>query len=186
MTDQQKSIVPNSAAPFSDAYIDICFQAWYLAGRTVSYARTIEILPPDDTGRKPERETLIKWRKKFDWDLRADDLDARALQISDDFLVKKKAEMLRVQAQAASEIAEKALNTLMEKGFDTSAAAVNAYFRATEEQRLTNGISDMMIKMSKMNDGDLKEKIAQLLERANENNQIIDGDTTDLPEDTPE
>lgn len=167
------------AYSYSDDYKEKCFQTWYASGRPTSAARTLDILPEDEFGRKPVRSLVEAWRKDLMWDARADDLDSKAIAIAEDALIMQKAEMLKRQAERAGKIAEKAFDELVVGGFDSSAAAVNAYFRATEEERMTRGISDMIVKMSKMNDADLADTVLDLLRRANENDQIIDSTVVD-------
>lgn len=161
-------------AEYTEEYKQICFQTWYSAGRPSATTRIREIIPEDMYGRKPVTSMIDAWRKDMMWDFRADELDAKALAIVDDDLVMQKVEMLRRQAERARTISERAMESLLTDGFDSSASAVNAYFRGTEEERLTRGIGDMIVKMSKMSDADLKDEIIKRLQRAAENDQIID------------
>jgi hypothetical protein len=174
------------AYSYSDDYKEKCFQTWYASGRPTSAARTLDILPEDEFGRKPVRSLVEVWRKDLMWDARADDLDSKAIAIAEDALIMQKAEMLKRQAERAGKLAEKAFDELVTEGFDSSAAAVNAYFRATEEERMTRGISDMIVKMSKMNDADLADTVLDLLRRANENDQIIDSAPVDVDTESKE
>lgn len=164
---------------YTEEYKEICFQAWYLAGRPSAVGRIRDILPEDVNGRKPVVSMIDAWRKDRMWDFRADDMDAKALAIVDNDLVMQKVEMLRRHAERARTLSEKAMTFLVEDGFDSSASAVNAYFRGTEEERLTRGIGDMIVKMSKMSDADLKDEIIKRLQRASENNQIIETEVVD-------
>lgn len=177
-------VKPNSS--YSDNYIEICFQTWYSAGRPAMPA-LIDIVPKDENGRKPTPNTVGDWRKILMWDVRADDLDARALQLADDALVVQKAEMLKRHAENAKKIADKALNFLVnddDGGFDSSSSAVNAYFRGVEEERTAKGISDLIVRMSRMNNEELKQEIIKRLKRGSENDQIIDTESIDIPEDS--
>ena len=145
----------------------------------------MEIFPTADDGRKPTIHALKKWRQMYDWDVHADDLDSKAIQIRDDYLVTTKADILKKQADDAAMIAEKALKYLVSGTFDSSASAVSAYFRATEEQRLAIGISELVVKMSKMSNDELEKEIASRLSRL----EIVDAeevkDTWDTPDETP-
>lgn len=164
---------------YTEEYKEICFQTWYSAGRPSSTHRIREIIPEDVYRRKPVVSMIDAWRKDKMWDFRADELDAKALAIVDNDLVMQKVEMLRRHAERARTISEKAMDSLIVDGFDSSASAVNAYFRGTEEERLTRGIGDMIVKMSKMSDADLKDEIIKRLQRASENNQIIETEVID-------
>lgn len=171
---------------YSDDYKEKCFQAWYASGRPTSLARTLDIIPEDEFGRKPVRSLIDAWQKDMMWGARADDLDSKAIAIAEDALIMQKADMLKRQAENAGKLAAKAFDELISEGFDSSSAAVNAYFRATEEERMTRGISDMIVKMSKMNDPQLADTIIEMLRRANENDQIIDSAPVDVDTESKE
>ena len=161
---------------YSSEYQTMCFNAWYLGGRPTGPSKILAIIPKDENGRKPNRRQIQIWRLDMNWDFKADELDARAMTLSDDYVVTKKTEMLKRHADNANSIAMKALTALVSGSFDTSAAAVNAYFRATEEERLSLGLGETLKKLSKMSDGDLKDEIMKQLRRASEAGQVIDAD----------
>ena len=171
---------------YDQDYIKKCFDIWYLSGRPSQPKRLQELLPPyEQLGHKPKRPStaIIKsWMVKGAWDSWADDLDARAIQVSDTELVNKKAQMLIKHQEDAKVIAAKALDYLKVDGFDSSSAAVNAYFRATEEQRKTAGFSDLLERLDKMTNNEVEKNIIDLLNRASENDQIIDTESQDIPE----
>ncbi len=159
---------------YSEDYKRICFQSWYNGGRPNSTAETLELIPEDKFGRKPHYSMISKWMKEFMWNERADELDAKSIILSDEVLIVQKANMLQRQAEHALLLQDKARHHLLSGTFDSSSAAVNAYFRATEEERLTRGIGDMIVKMAKMNDSDLMDEISKRISRASESGQIID------------
>lgn len=165
-----------SATAYTPEFIDRCFTAWYSAGRPESIGDYMDVFPVDEHGRNPTIHSLKKWRKLYGWDNHADDLDSRAIQIRDDYLVMTKANILKKQADDAALIADKALKYLVSGTFDTSSSAVSAYFRATEEQRLAIGISELVVKMSKMGNEELEREIASRLSRL----EIIEGETEDI------
>jgi len=172
---------------YTDDYKRLCYQSWYNGGRPNSPTETRKLIPEDAHGRKPNARMIAKWISELMWHERADELDAKAIILSDDALVIQKANMLKRQSENAVAIAEKAKKHIITEEFDSSASAVNAYFRATEEERLTKGIGDMIIKMSKMNNTDLMDEISKRVKRAEESGQIIDAEPVEnTKEDTPE
>lgn len=158
---------------FTEEYKEICFQVWYSSGRPPTL-RIRDYLPPDSNGRKPSISTFDNWKEFGMWNIRADEIDAKAIQLSDEYLIQQKVEMLRRHADQAKSLSDKARDFLITDGFDSSASAVNAYFRGTEEERKARGISDLIEKLSKMTDPELQDKILDMLRRGSENNQIID------------
>jgi len=171
---------------YDQDYIKKCFDTWYLSGRPSQPKRLQELLTPyEQLGHKPQKPStsIIKsWMVTGAWDAWADELDARAIQVSDTELVNKKAQMLIKHQEDAKIIAERALKHLKDEKFDSSSAAVNAYFRATEEQRKTAGFSDLLERLDKMTNNEVEKNIIDLLNRASENDQIIDTDSKDVPE----
>jgi hypothetical protein len=167
---------------YDQNYIRQCFDIWYLNGRPTFPAKLRELVPVhESTGRKPSKIQLRRWMIDGAWDMWADDLDARANAILDDDLVSKKADMLRQHQKDAEIIAKKALEAINDNGFDTSSAAVTAYFKATEEQRKTAGFSDLLEKLDKMTNNDVERAIIEKFNRIKENDQIIDvGEAEDI------
>jgi len=140
-------------------------------------SRIREIIPSDDDGLKPSTVVIRKWMIEGAWDAWADELDARVSLQTDEQLISKKVMMLQKQRDDAIALAQKAKEYLMEEGFDSSSAAGNVYFKATEEQRKTEGLSDLIERMDKMNDTELSQKIIEMLQRAAENDQIIEAES---------
>lgn len=154
----------NKLAPFTDEYRETCFHAWLMAG-CPSASQTPKILPDFDNGRRPSVATVTNWIDDYQWKLRAEEINAAALARVNEELVSSKAELLRAQFENSVALAKKALDTLLEKGFDSSNAAVQGYFRATAEARTVMGISELMQKVGQMTDAQLKAAIAENLER---------------------
>lgn len=161
--------------PYSPEFIEKCFIAWYsLKNRPVDYRAIARILPEDEHGRRPSRTQVIKWYQRYGWGERADRLDAKAMAKVETTLVNRKAQLLQHQAEKAFALAGKAHDHLMSGTFDTSAAAVNAYFRATEEIRKVVGLSDLLQRLGEMSDEEVQEEIKRRLVRASEAEQVID------------
>lgn len=152
--------------PFTDDYKEKCFNAWVLAGCPNAY-QAQGILPDFDGGRRPSVATINNWMEAYQWRLRADEINAAALAKVNEELVNSKADLLRQQFQNSVAIAKKAMESLLTAGFDSSNAAVQAYFRATAEARTVMGISELMQKVGQMTDQQLQEAIAANLERLN-------------------
>ncbi len=149
---------------FDNDYREKCFQAWFMAGCPGARV-TLQVLPDSPDGRRPSVATLQKWMEVDGWKLRAADLNAQALAKTNEALVSTKAELLQLQMQNAKALAEKALNHMLENSFDSSTAAVQAYFRATAEQRTVMGLSELMQRIGNMTDDELQKKIAEMAER---------------------
>lgn len=140
--------------------------------------------PVDERGRIPNPQIISRWRNNEMWDLWADDLDARAMTVVEDSLIAQKAEMLKRHADMAHQLQLQGMDYLKEEGFDSSSSAVTAIIKGAELERTARGIGEMIVKMAQMDDTQLADEIVKLLNRAGENNQIIDAD--EVPEEKKE
>jgi len=159
---------------FSPHYQEQCFEAWYAGGRPSSPTKTHDLIPFDDEHKKPSVRLITAWMDELMWNLRADELDAKAIQKSETHLILKKAEMLKRQADTGFKMQDKGLKHLMERGFDSAASAVNAIVKGVDIERSSSGISEFLIKLSTMSDADVKEEILKLSQRVEPDKSIID------------
>ena len=165
----------NKLTSYTPEYIEKCFTVWYSSGR-VPIIKLSDKFPADESGRVPNPAAINRWRVKYGWDLRADELDAKAISIVEDDLVSKKAEMLKQQAEIGFQLQTLGMAYLKEDGFDSSSAAVNAVIRGAELERTSRGIGELIVRMSQMSDDDLKAEVLKQLSRAAEANQIIEAE----------
>lgn len=169
-----------SQTPFADEFIEKCFITWYShPERPTTYYGMQQIMSEDVYGRKPALSTVKKWFLNG-WRERADDLDSKAIEIVETNLIQKKALILQKQAEDAFLLAGKAHAFLMSGTFDSSAAAVNAYFRATEEQRTVIGLSDLLKRLGQMSDDEVQDEIRKRFIRLSESGETLDVDAEEI------
>lgn len=161
---------------FGKEYIEKCFLAWMAAGAPDRIGANLDVFPLDESGRRPGIATLSDWSVKYDWRGRADLINAKAIEKVNAELVDDKATLLRQQYEDSKTVLKKALEYIVTDGFDSSASAVSAVFKANEEMRRAIGISEIIEKMSKMSNEELEREILDKIRRASEAGQIIDGD----------
>jgi len=159
---------------YTEHYKESCFKAWYSAGRPDKVPQILEVIPDDEYGRKPNTRLLPLWRDELGWDVRADELDARANAVVDDEMVNIRVMMLKEHASRGRELGVKGMEYLREHDFDTSASAVSAIFRGSELERTSRGISERLISLLKMPDDKLTEEVQKLLDEASNSGEIID------------
>lgn len=169
----------DKVTPYTDDYKERCFIVWYGAGRPTKISKIRKILPKDEYGRVPTNVLIADWRADLGWAERADELDAKAMQKVDDELVSAKAEMLKRQVKTGMTMQQKGMEYLENKGLDNSLSAIQAIVRGVEIERTSVGMSEFIIKVSKMTDVELKEKIRQLSSRA-ETGDVIDAETEEI------
>ena len=161
----------NSNKAFTDEYIEKCFTQWYSLNQPSNLVILQENIPESPEGKKPSLALLREYKNSYGWVERADALNAKAIEKVEHQLIDMKSDMLKRQAKTAFDIAKKAEDYLLEHGFDTAASAVNAIKWAQEEERTVRGVSEMMIKISKMTPDELMAEAAKLLKR---NSEVID------------
>lgn len=159
---------------YSDDYKQICFDAWVMNSRP-AMDRLQELIPVAENGHKPTSLKLRGWRIKYDWDMKADIVDAKVEEQSLDLLVQKKHELLKIQLEQVTTVATKALEFLKVDGFDSSSSAVQAFYRGMEEQRKIAGFSDLLEKLESMTNNQVRDEIIALITRGADNNQIVEG-----------
>ena len=125
------------------------------------------LIPKDANGETPNAITLRNWITKNDWITRANSLDIEISQQTDRELVKVRIDMMKRHAEQARVIAETAYNYLIdsEGGFDSSAAAVNAWVKAVEEEKKSTGLATSLSRVYSLSDDDLKKQLDQLIGR---------------------
>lgn len=162
--------------PYNPEFIEKCFVIWYGQERRPStYYGMAQIMPEDEFGRKPGISTVKKWYLNG-WEARASELDSKAIEIVETTLITKKAALLQKQAEDAFLLSQKAHEFLISGTFDSSAAAVNAYFKATEEVRIVIGISDFLKRLGKMTDDEVQDEIRKRFIRLSEAGQTLEGE----------
>jgi len=168
---------------YTEHYQEECFSAWYSSGRPKQISRIMEILPEDEIGRKPSTHLVKVWRNEKNWDVRADELDARASAIVEDEMVNARVLMLKKQAAMGRELQEQGMDFLRENDFDSSSSAVSAIFKGAELERTSRGISERLVKLLKLPDDKLTEEVQKLLDEASQSGEIIDVDEEDSEDD---
>lgn len=153
----------DSNVAYTETYMETCFQAWYQAGRPSKYAHILEVLPVDEYDKKPSRLMINKWLE-MSWSFRADELDARAIEKADNNLVLQKVKMLKDQAKRGEQLQDKGMKHIEQYGFDSASAAVSAVIRGATLERESRGIGELILKMAKMSDDELKDEIMKKLQ----------------------
>ena len=160
---------------YTKDYQEKCFTTWYSSNRP-TLAVLHDSLPVDEHGRIPDVKLIRRWRNELGWDMRADELDVRAIELVSTDLVNDKANMLRRHAHMGFMLQEAGMAHLISGSFDSSSAAVSAVIRGAELERESRGIGELIVKMSKMSDEDINKEIMSRLARASDAGQVIDAE----------
>lgn len=161
---------------YTDEYKLAARTVWYSMGRPNNMNEIIDALELNQDGKKPSKRSLEMWRKDQDWDWWADELDNKAIVAVEENLIQRKRDMLINHADKAHALFEQSHDFMQEHGFTKMNDAINAFFKAAELERISLGMGEMWERMTKMDDGQLKDEIMKYLKRAEENNQFVDAD----------
>jgi hypothetical protein len=165
------------AQPYSAAFKDACFFAWYNAGKPTIRSFALEIVPIDEYGNKPHLETIKDWYSIFEWAKRANMLDEQVMQQIESQAVEERVKMLRRHADVGMKLVEKGLEHLEHTDkFEKDADAIRAIIQGAELERASLGLPTAMIDVAKMKDEDLSSVINKLLGRvsADEAQKIVE------------
>ena len=157
----------NKHVEYSEAYVLKCRAIWYEYGSpSARVAIAKNIFPPDELGRVVEHGTLRHWITDKDWYIWKDEQDTKLASKIDEELVARKFLLVKEQLGQVREMRNSAFEHLKENGFDPSAAAASAFFKATVEERALVGIDEILEKIPKMGTPEIKQRFRELAERA--------------------
>lgn len=131
----------------------------------------------DEAGRVPGIEILKNFASEHGWRARKDALEAEASAQMDIILVEETVSMWKQHAEAAREVALKALDYIRQEGFDSSSSAISAIKWAQEEERKTRGADAFITTIKNKSSQDLLEAVRELMERSAETEDIVDMET---------
>lgn len=124
------------------------------------------IFPPDELGRVVEISSLRHWITDKDWYIWKDEQDAALATKIDNELVARKFLLVQEQLGQSREIRNDSFTHIKENGFDSSAAATSAFFKASEQERNLVGVEEFIRKISEMQTPEIKQRFKELAERA--------------------
>lgn len=165
-------------ADYSEEYIDNVFYKWHGADRVISQA-FITQLEPDLNGRTPTRESVIKWKDSRGWVERADALDAEISVRKDQEIIDLRMEMFKKHAEIGGQLVEKGLSYLQEHGVENSASAIRAIDLGLTTERISTGLAEVYVKISKMSDEALTKELQKLIGGGTKDEDTIDAEITD-------
>lgn len=152
--------------PYSEIYIDKLFYEWYKAGRpklqSNSKKSLMNIIPPDESGRKPNRETVRKWMNEHGWHERADALDAKMSMQLDNEAIKQKSDLYKEISDIGKDTMLRGYKFIEENGFDSSAAALRAIFGGADLVAKFGNAAEILVSIGAMSDDQVRREIERL------------------------
>ena len=159
--------MPKSYYVYSETYKIECRAAWY-QHECPSPRRTVElnILPEDEQGKKADETALTRWMKEDSWSQWADGMNADLSVRVEEKLLQNRVALIEEQLEQNKKIRDKAFEEIRENGFDSSAAAVSAFFKSSAEERGLMQVQKVIEDLARLESGDLQKKFRDLARRA--------------------
>lgn len=165
-------------------YKEAFFYAWYHAERSVNMA--LQNMSPTPDGRKPNTATIRKWMGGGDgwmgWEEHADILDAQLSLKMDKDAINRRAKVLKKLAEDGEKMKDAGLEYILnsdEPFKDNPSAAVRAIVAGGEMQFKYSGMSETLVNIAQMDDKALMKEAARLLGKNENDNSVIDIESTD-------
>ena len=168
---------------YTDEYIDKAFYVWYESNRK-STKYVIEHLPDNEDGKRPGNLTVENWKKEYGWRERADALDAEMSRKMDEEVINRRMDMFKKHEALGDTLIEKGKAFLDEKGITSDQAAIRAIDLGISTQRVSVGMAEAYLKISKMTNEQITANLAKLLGSPENKEEIIDAEEIDDISDT--
>lgn len=154
----------DSNVRYSDTYIEAAFVMWYKMGRPETPELIIN-LPEDELGRVASQNILQDWIRKYQWNERADLLDAAVTNQVEKMAITEKIEMLNRHAEAGKMMIDKAEAYIKANPISKMNDALKMLVQGVEIESASRGLPSALIKLSEMNDETLTATVNKLITR---------------------
>jgi len=153
----------NKVIRFDQNYKEDMFYLWYKNGKP-TITKFHNMMPSDSNGDKPSLNTILKqWHSQ--WKERASILDEEVKMQMNAQMISEKVEMLNRHAKTGVEMQDMGLRYLKEHEDELGTnTAVRLLIEGVNIEQNSRGIGTALKKMMNMDDADLLEEIAGILE----------------------
>lgn len=180
-SEERSSGLAGNSESYSDPYKMSVRAIWYSNG-CPSIKKLIEmnIIPPDEQGRIVNAYQIKHWFDDEQWIQWRDVINAELSVQIEKRLMTERMKLVKEQLDQSGKIRRKAFAEIEEKGFDSSASAVNAFFKSMEEERGLMQIDKMIAELTEKDTATIQREFKELAERAGIT--IIDAEETTMEE----
>lgn len=143
----------------------------------------MNIIPADEQGRTANFHQITHWFDDYQWIQWKDTMDAELSVQIEKRLMTERMKLVKEQLEQSGKIRRKAFAEIEEKGFDSSASAVQAFFKAADSERGLMQIDKMIAELAEKDTVDIQKEFRELAERAG---LTIDGEVKEEKGETDE
>lgn len=160
---------------YSEMYKMTVRGIWYTHGcPSIRKLEEMKLIPADEQGRVASVNVIIHWFDDEQWTQWRDVMNAELSVQIEQRLMTERMKLVKEQLQQSGEIRKKAYKEIVDKGFDSSASAVRAFFDAMTEERGLMQIDKMIAELAQKDTSELQKEFRELAERAGAT--IVDGE----------
>ena len=167
---------------FSEVYKIQCRSTWYALGcPSPTKMEQRKLIPADENGKTAGWRMIERWMFDNAWTQWADVITAEISVQAEKELVHDKIELIKEQLEQTRVVRNNAYASIKEGEFDSSASAVNAFFKASEAERGLMQIEKVIEELAKSESEDLKKEFIELAARAGAT--MVDAEVVEEKED---
>lgn len=167
---------------FSEVYKIQCRSTWYALGcPSPTKMEQRKLIPADENGRTANFRMIEKWMFDNAWTQWADVITAEISVQAEKELVNNKVELIKEQLEQTRTVRNNAYESIKEGKFDSSASAVNAFFKASEAERGLMQIEKVIEDLANSETTELQKQFRELAERAGAT--MVDAEVVEEKED---
>lgn len=152
---------------YSDAYKMSVRAVWYTNGcPSIKKFVEMKLIPADEQGRTANAYQITHWFDDESWTQWRDVMNAELSVQIEKRMMTDRMRVIKKQLVISENVIDKAYTDIMEKGFDSSASAVQALKNFMVEQRGLMQIDKMIQELAEKDTIDIQKEFKELAERA--------------------
>lgn len=140
---------------------------WYANGcPSIKKLEEMKLVPADEQGKVANYHQITHWFDDEQWTQWRDVMNAELSVQIEKRLMTERMKLVKEQLDQSGKIRRKAYAEIEEHGFDSSASAVSAFFKASEEERGLMQIDKMIAELAEKDTAEIQREFKELAERA--------------------
>ena len=168
---------------YTEKYMDAVFYIWYENDR-IGIQRLHTIIPLED-GKKPAISTLTGWYRDYGWEQRADAIAGEESEAIKKNVINRRVKMFEKLERSANKLVDKGELYFETHEITSDAAAIRAITDGAELLRASVGQAEAWMKISQMTPTQLDSAFRALLNKGQNEVEIVDADPEPLEDNEP-
>lgn len=171
----------NLLKAYTSEYQSLVYSFW-IKNDKPGIPTLLKLIPEDEYGRKPNKQTITNWKKEQGWEERYELIDIASQEELDKQLIRERVEMLQRHAALGRKMSDAGEKWLDENEIDSAAMAIRAVESGRKIEAESSGLGASLIAVFSMSDTQVQKELTSLLHRVKGlGEDIIDVD--EIPDD---